>query len=742
MHPRITLYRLGNADCSLLRTAHGRVMVNDFAATRGEESDDRRIDLHEALREDLGERSSVDVLTISHLDEDHFKGSTEFFFLEHSQEYQKGSRIRIGELWVPAGVITEKGIENAEARVIQREARYRLKQGSGIRVFSCPHSLVEWLEDQGLSLEERSDLITHAGECIPGFSIKQDGVEFFVHAPFAEASEDGKHIVRNETPLVLHATFKVSGHVTKAFFGADVGHEDLAKIVTITLKNGNRDRLEHQVVKLPHHCSYLSLGPEKGSTMTKPVPEVACFYEQFGGSGVILVSSSDPIPETESNDPPHVQAAQYYRYVVGRKDGRFIVTMEHPDRDAPDRLVIDIGQHGASISEAGRPPHPISKRAPIAATPLIGGGPPKPEINLPMNRNKPWGAGGTSGQGTVSPRVTPSKTACIEGSGQTLTGRITGRVFDEHRLATSPSTPARLSIQTRIRRSVRSGRIHLEHGLRCVSAVPNSSGSICDTSSLQSIVLNSLRTNPGPRRTPRSGSLTRTAENLIVRQARAVQRRHPLLSLMRTTEGALILDGQIGFTVPFESLTVQDEFRIRILFPADYPREPPIVFEVGSKIPRTFGHFMDAGNLCLGAPVQVRMRFAKHRNLLHFIESQVVPYLFSWSYRRDYGHMPFGELEHGDLGLLQFYGTYFGTPWWQTLRLLRYLADGKLLFRGCPCGSEIRVDRCHGPKLETLRPHLHPWFAVEFNRIVAFLSESGVHLPGGMDQVRVSSDWA
>ncbi len=394
MNPDITLYPLGNADCSLLRTADNRPVVFDFAATRGEESDDRRIDLPKALRQDLGERTSVAVLSVSHLDEDHFKGSTEFFFLEHSEEYQKGSRIRIDELWVPAGVITEEGIENEEAQVIQDEARHRLKQGHGIRVFSCPDSLVEWLEDQGLSLEERSDLITHAGECIPGFSIAQDGVEFFVHAPFAEASEDGKHIIRNETSLVLHATFKVSGHVTKVFFGADVGHVDLAKIVTNTLKNGNQDRLEHDVVKLPHHCSYLSLGPEKGSTMTEPVPEVVRFYENFGGSGVILVSSSDPIPESESNDPPHVQAARYYRYVVGRKDGRFIVTMEHPDRDAPDRLVIDIGPHGASIGEPGGPLQQISKLAPVAAAALPGGRSRRPRINLPMNPSKPWGFGG------------------------------------------------------------------------------------------------------------------------------------------------------------------------------------------------------------------------------------------------------------------------------------------------------------------------------------------------------------
>lgn len=394
MSATITIYPLGNADCSLLRTISGRHVVIDFAATRGEEAGDRRIDLHQALRQDLGNRPAVDVLAISHLDEDHFKGSTEFFYLDHSRKHQSNTRIRIGELWVPAGVITEQGVENAEAQVLQREARHRLRQGYGIRVFSCPESLVRWLRSQGLRFEERTDLITNAGEGVPGFSIAKDGVEFFAHAPFAEASEDGKHIIRNETSLVLHATFKVAGYTTKAFFGADVGYEDLAKIVSITLKKGNGDRLEHHLAKLPHHSSYLSLGPEKGAKMTEPVPDVAKLYEAFGGPGEILVSTSDPIPQGESSDPPHAQAAAYYRRVARRKDGCFKVTMEHPDRRDPGRLVIEIGPNGASIAELGRPSHSISKLAPIAAAPPVGGSPPTPRINLPKKPSKPWGGRG------------------------------------------------------------------------------------------------------------------------------------------------------------------------------------------------------------------------------------------------------------------------------------------------------------------------------------------------------------
>ena len=73
MAPELTFYPLGNADCCLVRLTDGRLLVLDFSATRGDEDDDLRIDLPKALREDLGTRDDVDVLAISHLDEDHYR---------------------------------------------------------------------------------------------------------------------------------------------------------------------------------------------------------------------------------------------------------------------------------------------------------------------------------------------------------------------------------------------------------------------------------------------------------------------------------------------------------------------------------------------------------------------------------------------------------------------------------------------------------------------------------------------
>src|SRR6185295_4311230 len=112
------------------------------------------------------DRDFYEITAFTHLDTDHVAGATEFFYLRHAKKYQGAGRVKINELWVPAFAITEEGCTD-EARIIQAEARYRLRQGEGIRVFSRPAKLERWLIDQGLTLESRKHLITDAGQVVP-----------------------------------------------------------------------------------------------------------------------------------------------------------------------------------------------------------------------------------------------------------------------------------------------------------------------------------------------------------------------------------------------------------------------------------------------------------------------------------------------------------------------------------------------------------------------------------------------
>jgi hypothetical protein len=344
MH-KLTFYPLGNADSCLIELEKGKMLLFDYANLRDPENEaDPRIDLSAELHNTLeaAKRDYLDVVAFTHGDDDHIHGSTEFFHLEHADKYQGDGRIKIRELWVPAAMILEDGVED-ECRIFRTEARHRLKRGEGIRVFSRPDALAEWLANNGTSLDARRHLITNAGGMVPGFDKQNEGVEMFVHSPFSQHCDE-QDIDRNTASLVMQLTFDTE---TKVLMTADTPYDVWQDIVKITKAHKNDIRLAWDVYKLPHHCSYTTLAEDKGKTKTEPVEEVKWLLDQAQQRATI-VSTSDPIPNEDTVQPPHMQAHNCYKDYIAKVNGEFIVTMEHPSKDKPAKLVINIDRFGAS----------------------------------------------------------------------------------------------------------------------------------------------------------------------------------------------------------------------------------------------------------------------------------------------------------------------------------------------------------------------------------------------------------
>lgn len=348
MH-KITFFPLGNADTCLIELERGGMLLFDYANLNDpQDESDKRIDLSSHLRNKLDplKRDSFDVVAFTHADDDHIHGASDFFFLEHAAKYQSKERIRIDELWVPAGMILEEGLKG-EAAVLRAEARHRLKKGSGIRVFSRPEKLADWLKNEGIELKDRLNVISNAGTLIPGYTKEQNGVEFFVHSPFSK-DVDGEVQDRNEAALILHLTFLVDDTESRFFLIGDTTHEILEEIVAITKAQNRQERLSWDIYDIPHHCSYLALSDEKGKDITEPSTEIAWLLHQ-GANACLLVSCSDPIPVGDTTAPPHKQAASYYRSVADQKKGEFVVTMEFPKRDKPEPLVVMLDNKGLTV---------------------------------------------------------------------------------------------------------------------------------------------------------------------------------------------------------------------------------------------------------------------------------------------------------------------------------------------------------------------------------------------------------
>jgi hypothetical protein len=344
----VRFFPIGNADTCLIELENGRRALFDFADMRvKDDANDKRCDLEKEIRDCLDGDKEIDVAAFTHLDSDHCKRAKEVFYLEHASKYQSDDRIKIKTMWVPASAILEVG-STGQARTLRAEARHRFIEGKGIRVFSRPDALDDFLRERDIDPAKRRNLISDAGTLCPEFHLDDDGVEFFVHSPFAEHCDD-KIIIRNDAALFMQATFKVGEQLTRMILSADVGYEVIDDIIRLTRHYKNDDRLLWDINNVPHHSSYNSLGPDKGKDETVPPERLKWLYEEQSQAGALLVSTSDPIPTNDTTQPPHRQAANYYKRVAKDLSGQYIVSMAHPTEAKPKPIIIEIGKSGYTV---------------------------------------------------------------------------------------------------------------------------------------------------------------------------------------------------------------------------------------------------------------------------------------------------------------------------------------------------------------------------------------------------------
>jgi hypothetical protein len=335
MYHKINFYPIGNADTTLIELSNDQKILIDYANMRcADDVNDKRIDLPTELNKSI--TNDYAVVCFTHLDRDHYCGFSEYFYLNYAAAYQSKERKKIKELWVPANILIETSIDD-EAKILRSEARHRLINKSGIRVFSKPKKFKDWCDSQDdICFDDIKHLVVDAGTLTPGFSKAVNGVEFFVHSPFYSNSQE---IDRNNEAIVMQATFNDYCE-TKAILGSDLNHAAWEDIVKITRHFGRDIRLEWHIFHVSHHSSYLALSEEKGNSKTEPTEYVKWLFETQGKARPWIISPSWSIPTEETTQPPHKQAAAYYKEVATNKQGEYKVTMDHPSKDNPKPITF------------------------------------------------------------------------------------------------------------------------------------------------------------------------------------------------------------------------------------------------------------------------------------------------------------------------------------------------------------------------------------------------------------------
>jgi len=218
---------------------------------------------------------------------------------------------------------------------------------------------------------------------------------------------------------------------------------------------------------------------------------------------------------------------------------------------------------------------------------------------------------------------------------------------------------------------------------------------------------------------------------LVIDQVAEVQAEQPDLELTLEYTGEMLVRGTVRFSIDHEGRTYRDAYRVQIAIPPDYPESVPTAKETAEAIPADFHRFLKTGNLCLAAPVELMRVFAQNRSLLHFTNRLLIPYLFSYTYYREHGQLPHGELSHGLLGLLEYYREFFGVGVIKAMKLLKLLADAFAPpLMPCPCDSSRTLQDCHGPKLDELRPLLPAeHFEADLRDMIAAAQTAKLPLP-------------
>jgi hypothetical protein len=190
----------------------------------------------------------------------------------------------------------------------------------------------------------------------------------------------------------------------------------------------------------------------------------------------------------------------------------------------------------------------------------------------------------------------------------------------------------------------------------------------------------------------------------ITKELENIKDLNPGLVILDIGAGRWLLRGNLRSCREYNTKIIDDEYMVEINIPSNFPTKIPQAKEVGGRIPRSFHTNID-DTLCLGTPLNNSRSFNIERTIGGFINSCLIPYLFSFSYKERFGELPYGEMPHGFRGIIECYKEEFQTDNIKYIvALLEFLAtDNFPAFEKCPCQSGKSLLKCHGKKILELK---------------------------------------
>lgn len=139
---------------------------------------------------------------------------------------------------------------------------------------------------------------------------------------------------------------------------------------------------------------------------------------------------------------------------------------------------------------------------------------------------------------------------------------------------------------------------------------------------------------------------------------------HPRIRILEINDARLVLAGEYHLKAQFPgSQLVERTYRLKLVCPRDYPAKLPAVIDEEKYFPRNQEyHTYGDGSFCLGSELKIKSLLKGNLSLSAFFEKIVDGFLYAVTHRIEYGNFPYGELAHGEQGLVDDYGEMFGIP--------------------------------------------------------------------------------
>mgnify|MGYP006426458531 CR=1 FL=1 len=334
MNTTISFFPVGNGDMTLLMLSSGRTILMDakISADSGD-----RLDLSSELRDRLFEdesgRKFVDVLLLSHPDEDHCLGMAREFHLGMPESLSKDDdKIFVREIWSSPMVFRRASTQLTfceDAKAFNTEARRRVKHYQAGKVFNDGNRILILGKDEEGKTDNLGEILVEAGTEIKKINGDDESTASFrLLSPTgkSEDDEEEKKKAKNLSSVILQCVFHTASAEAACCFltGGDAEVVIWEKMWELY---GSTDWLKYDILQAPHHCSWRSLTHDSWSDLGEDarISKDARSALSQTYEGAIIISSSKPVKDDEDN-PPCIRAKREYETI-----GEFICLGDSSD---------------------------------------------------------------------------------------------------------------------------------------------------------------------------------------------------------------------------------------------------------------------------------------------------------------------------------------------------------------------------------------------------------------------------